>query len=200
MPWKCYSCETKNPNSRDECKNCGGNVAAPRSFYIHWVFGGGIFFLVTYLVGIFVGGTLVEVAVAPADAEVFAIAKAKGATASSILELKPEELKAARKAVVAKGKAAMSPLVRNLLLWFLPVILFVVCGAIVGFVSDGKTILEAGFGSVIGQVVGFLLLTYLFNAGGSWMAVIVGIVPGFGLAMLGAWAGEILQDRRERAV
>ncbi|MCP4604104.1 MAG: hypothetical protein GY847_26875 [Proteobacteria bacterium] len=200
MSWTCYSCGTKNPNKADACENCGGNVAAPRSFYVHWIFGGAAFFFVTYLIGAFLGGTLVEVKVAPTDAQVLATAKAQGVTAKTMLDLKPEESKAAKSAVVAKAKADTSPIVMNLIYWFLPFILFIVCGAVVGFVSDGKTIIEAGIGSVIGQIGGSLLLSYAFETDIGWITLIIGLVIGCGLAVLGAWLGEAFQDRRERAV
>ena len=60
MGWSCYSCGTKNPNSADECQKCGGTVAAPSNFYIGWVFGGAIFFLVVYIAGTLAGGVLVD--------------------------------------------------------------------------------------------------------------------------------------------
>ncbi len=200
MSWICYTCETQNPNNLDACKKCGGNTAAPKNFYLHWVFGGAVFFLVTYLAGIFIGGTLIEVKVAPTDAQILSTAKEQGAEAKSILELEPEQATAAKKTLIAKAKAETSAIILGLIYWFLPFVLFIVCGVIVGFVSDGKTIIEAGIGSVIGQIGGFLLLVYVFEAETSWIALIVGVVVGCGLAILGSWLGEILQDRRERAI
>ena len=79
MPWRCYTCGTKNPNSADTCKECGGNVAAPSKFYLHWVFGSAVFFFVVYMAGTFFGGTLLEVAATPTDSEVMSHAKAAGA-------------------------------------------------------------------------------------------------------------------------
>ncbi len=201
MAWACYSCGTKNSNSLDACQKCGGNVAAPRNFYLHWVFGGAAFFLITYLLGVFVGGVLVEISVAPEENAVYDTAKKMGlgVGANSAMELKPDEAKAAKEKLIAKGKERMPPVKRHLLQWFLPAILFIGCGILVGFVSDGKTIIEAGFGSVVGQVLGFVLLVYGFSSDLNWLAVVIGVVPGFGLAMVGAWLGEIWQDRRERA-
>lgn len=200
MAWTCYSCGTKNSNKDDTCTKCGGNVAAPRSFYIHWIFGGAAFFFITYVTGVFIGGTLVEVSVSPEEAEVLAVAKSMGFSAKSALELKPEEAKAAKKQVTDKARAEMSPVLRNLLYWFIPFLLFIVCGAIVGFVSDGKTILESGIGSAVGQIGGFAVLIYGLGYELSVLTLFVGLVIGFGLAMVGAWLGENLQDRRERAV
>ncbi len=198
MPWKCYNCGTKNLNSEDACSNCGGNVAAPKSFYIHWVFGGAAFFLVVYIIGVFVGGTLVELAAAPTEADVLAAAKAADPKVENIKTLKPEALDKAEAAALAKTKSEMSPIFKQLTFWFLPFILFMVCGVIVGFVSDGKTIIEAAIGSVIGQVGGFMILVYAFSQDMSYLALGIGVLPGFGLAMLGAFFGEILQDRKER--
>lgn len=200
MAWTCYSCGTKNKNSAEECTNCGGTVAAPSSFYAHWIFGGAFVFFLAYIIGVFLGGTLVEVAVAPSDAEVLAVAKANGATVNTVLELKPDESKAAKAVVVEKGKAAMSPVLKNLLYWVLPFLLFIVCGGIVGFISDGKTILEAAIGSLVGQVIGFLVLKYGLGNAIGLIPLVVGLIVGFGLAMLGAWLGENYQDRKERAV
>lgn len=202
MAWTCYTCGTKISNKEDTCPKCGGNTAAPQSFYIHWIFGGMLFFLVAYVVGAFVGGTLVEVYVSPSESEILKKAKVKEGEEKpdSIMKLKPEVLKAAKEAAINKAKAKMSPVLRNLIQWFLPMILFFVFGALVGFVSDGKTIWEAAIGSILGQVGGFLLLHYVFDVGIGWLNMGIGIVPGFGLAMLGAWFGEAWQDRRERAV
>jgi hypothetical protein len=198
MPWRCYSCGTKNPNKSDTCEACGGNVAAPRSFYLHWVLGGAAFFLVTYLVGTFIGGTLVELSVTPDDATILAAARANGVKAESAMALKPEEAKEARDAIIAKAKLGMSPAARYFLHWFLPAILFAVCGAIVGFVSDGRTIVEAGLGSIVGQAVGFILMVHAFGHEIGWISLVIGLAVGCGLAVFGAWLGEGLQDRRER--
>ena len=202
MAWSCYSCGTKNSNKEDTCSNCGGNVAAPRSFYVHWIFGGMIFFLVAYVVGAFVGGTLVEVVVSPDEAEILKMAKVEEGEEKpdTTMKLKPEVLKAAKEAAINKAKKNMSPVLKNLLRWFIPIILFFIFGALVGFVSDGKTIWEAAIGSILGQLGGFLLLHYVFGSSIGWLSLGVGIVPGFGLAMIGAWLGEAWQDARERAV
>jgi hypothetical protein len=199
MAWTCYTCGTKNSNSADTCKSCGGNTAAPSSFYISWVFGGTVIFLIMYLSGTLIGGTLIEVAAAPTDAKVLAEAKANGATAKSILTLDADLKKKAKAAVIAKAKAQLSGVLKNVLYWFLPFILFFIGGAVMGFMSDGKTIVEAGIGQAIGQIGGFLIHNYVFDSGISWIALIIGLVVGAVLAVVGAWVGEILQDRRERA-
>jgi hypothetical protein len=203
MAWKCYSCGTKNPNSADTCSKCGGNVAAPKSFYIGWVIGGGFIFALFYMVGTFAGGVVVAALASPKDpailAEVNASKKAEDPIAESLSEVKPEQVIAAKAVALDKAKNAMSPVLRAFITWIFPAILFILSGALVGFMSDGKTIIEAGIGAAIGQVGGFLLHVYVFHTGFSWLALAIGIVPGAALAILGAWIGEIMQLRKESA-
>jgi len=204
MGWACYSCGTKNPNSADQCQKCGGTVAAPSSFYVGWIFGGGIFFFVFYLAGTMAGGVLVEFAASPEDKDIIAYANDNMKEGESKVEKieqlgnEPERLAAAKAAVIQRNKAGMSSIVQGLLYWILPVLLFIICGIIVGFVSDGRTVLEAGFGSLVGQGIGWVLHVYVFETGLSWIALVAGLVVGFGLGMLGAWLGEWIQERKER--
>jgi len=204
MTWACYSCGTKNPNSADQCQKCGGTVAAPRSFYVGWIFGGGIFFLVFYLAGTLAGGVLVEFAAAAEDADIVSYAndnrKEDESKIDKIEQLgnEPERFAAAKAAVIERNKAALSKFVKELIYWCLPALLFVICGIIVGFVSDGRTVLEAGLGSVVGQVLGWVLHVFVLDTGMPWLLLAIGIVPGFGLGMLGAWLGEWIQERKER--
>jgi hypothetical protein len=203
MAWSCYSCQTKIPNSVDQCPKCGGTVAAPRSFYLQWVFGGAIFFFITYLAGTLAGGTLVAFAATPDDAVVLEQVNASleqgASTYKSIETVEPDKLAAAKAVVVLRAQEQMSKVVYGLLFWVLPALLFVICGIIVGFVSDGKTIIEAGLGSIIGQLGGIFLFSYITDSSLSWLVLAIGIAPGFGLAVLGAWLGEIIQDRKEAA-
>ena len=203
MAWKCYSCGTKNPNSSDTCSKCGGNVAAPKSFYVGWVLGGGVIFALFYLVGTFAGGVVVSMITAPPDravlAELNASKKAEDPSYASLNEARPEQVTAARAVAAEKSKKAASPVLRGLITWVVPAILFVLSGMLVGFMSDGKTIIEAGIGSAVGQIGGFLLHLYVFESGFSWLALIIGVVPGAGLAILGACLGEIMQLRKEAA-
>ncbi len=93
-----------------------------------------------------------------------------------------------------------SALYQVLILRIWPALLFVVCGIVVGFASDGVTILEAGLGSVLGQglaVSVFVLFMDDFPIG--WLDFIFGALPGAGLAILGAWIGEKIQLRKEQA-
>ena len=203
MAWTCYSCGTKNPNSADQCQKCGGTVAAPRSFYIIWIFGGAVFFFITYLAGVLAGGVLVESVVAPEGDAVLAEVNAglgeKVDPFGSLDTVPPDKTAAAKASLIARAKAEMSPALRGVLQWLFPVLLFIISGAIVGFVSDGNTILEAGLGSMVGQAGAFLLLMYVFENDLGWLALGIGIVPGFGLGVLGAWLGEVFQERKERA-
>lgn len=203
MAWKCYSCGTKNPNRADTCSKCGGNVAAPKSFYIGWVFGGGVIFALFYLVGTFAGGVVVAAISAPKDAAVLtelnASKKAEDPVANSLTEVKPEQVTAAKAVAAEKTKKAMSPVLRGLITWVFPAVLFVLSGLLVGFMSDGRTIIEAGIGAAVGQIGGFLLHVYVFDSDFGWLSLIIGMAPGVGLAILGAWLGEVMQLRKESA-
>jgi hypothetical protein len=203
MAWTCYSCGVKNPRSADVCQKCGGSVAAPANFYAQWIFGGAVFFLVFYVTGTFAGGVLIESVAVPENsailAEINAARKADVPEYKSLETAEPEALTAAKAVVSEKNKAKMSGLLKGVLYWCFPVVLFVLCGIIVGFISDGKTILEPCIGSILGQAGGVALHVYVFDSELTWMALAIGVVPGFGLAALGAWLGEIIQDRRERA-
>ena len=137
MAWKCYSCGTKNPNKADTCAKCGGNVAAPKSFYLTWVIGGGVFFTVFYLIGTFAGGVVVATIAAPEEpavlAEVNAAKQADAPVATSLTEVTPEQAIAARAVATEKAKKAMSPALRELITWIFAALLFIKSEVIVGF-------------------------------------------------------------------
>jgi hypothetical protein len=156
MPWFCYSCQAKNPNSAATCIKCGGTVALPKKFYIKWVFGSAAFFMATFILGSYLGGILMALS----DSEAF----------------------------------------RALILRIWPALLFVGCGIIVGFASDGITILEAGLGSILGQGLAVSVFVFFlddFPIG--WIDFVIGALPGAGLAIFGAWIGEKIQLRKEQA-
>ena len=76
----------------------------------------------------------------------------------------------------------------KLIQWTLPVILFIICGIIVGFISDGVTIIEAGIGSVLGQLLAVVLIVYVFKTGStSWLAFAIGAVPGARNSRISPW-------------
>jgi len=202
MAWKCYSCGNANPNDADVCQKCGGTVAAPKSFYVVWIFGGAIAFFLVYLAGTLAGGVLVEAAAMPRDEQILAEAntlRKEGVPEfKNINTLKPEEKAAAKAIAVSKEKAKMNFICKGVLFWILPVLLFILGGLMVGFMSDGKTIIEAGIGSLVGQAGAFALHFFVLDTGLEWMVLLVGLVPGFGLAFFGAWLGETIQDWKER--
>ncbi|MDD5308422.1 MAG: hypothetical protein PHU25_13960 [Deltaproteobacteria bacterium] len=75
-------------------------------------------------------------------------------------------------------------------------ILVLAAGVVLARLSWGKTIIEAGIASVIGQLAGFAIVNFTGLAAG--LGVIefaVCAVVGIGLAVLGAFLGEWLQDR-----
>jgi len=203
MSWTCYNCSEKIPNSADVCPKCGGTVAAPSSFYVHWIFGAAAFFFIFYLTGTLAGGVIIESVAKPEDSAVLAAANAaRGEETpqfSSLADLEADQITAAKAIATQKSKEQMSPIIKGLLFWIFPVVLFVLCGIIVGFVSDGKTIIEAGAGSILGQIGGFMLLKYSFDNDLGMVTLIVGSIIGAGLGFLGAWLGEIIQENKERA-
>ena len=58
MSWTCYSCQTINSDKEATCIKCGGTVAAQKKFYLHWVFIGALFFMITFILGTYLGGVL----------------------------------------------------------------------------------------------------------------------------------------------
>jgi hypothetical protein len=156
MPWICYSCGAKNPNSAGQCRKCGGTQAAPRKFYVHWVFGAAVFFFLFYIGSVYMGAW-------------WTAATADG------------------------GDMSHAPLLQ----WVAAMFFYFICGGVVGFASDGKTIIEAGLGSLVGQAAAVFFLVYKVGIPVSGLALGAGLVIGCGLGVLGAWLGEKLQDLYE---
>jgi hypothetical protein len=205
MSWKCYSCGTINSNEDAACKKCGNMMAAPSNFYAHWIFGAAIVFMISYMTGTMAGGVLIESIAAPSDSKILKIANEQKADKSdpfkNLMQLKPAQLTAAKAVAIEQEKAKMSPVVAGLLKWIFPVLLFILSGIIVGFVSAGKTIIEPGIGSVLGQAAGAAIMIYLFKTEAiNWTTVAIGILPGAGFGILGAWLGELIQDKKEIVV
>ena len=204
MAWKCYSCGTDNSNKDAVCTKCGNTVAAPRRFYSNWIWGAALFFFIFYLAGTMAGGVIVEAVAAPNEATLLRLSNQlgmqDGKTYKNLLQVEPERLAAARAVGIHYNKKAMSPALKLALQWTLPVILFIICGLIVGFISDGYTIIEPGLGSIIGHAGAVALIIYgIESPVTSWLAYAVGVLPGAGLGILGAWIGEKIQDKKDRA-
>jgi cell division protein FtsW (lipid II flippase) len=77
--------------------------------------------------------------------------------------------------------------------------LFPICGAAVGFVSEGRTVLESALGSVVGQCLGFGFMRFMNGVDIHWIEFGVGLVVAFGITAAGAYVGEAIQEKRERA-
>jgi hypothetical protein len=198
MAWTCQKCGTKNPTNALKCGKCGSSVPEKPKLSLAWVFGGGVLFFIAYLVGTFLGGTMVAMSYEPTDDQIFAAAKELGSEAKAIDRLSPPERKAARDAALVKTKAEMSAIVRIVLAWFIPLLIFPVAGAIVGFVSEGRTVTEAALAACIGQPLGFVVMRFGYGADIHWLEVVVGVVVGFFVAGVGAYIGEAVQEKRER--
>ena len=152
-----------------------------------------------YIVGTFVGGTLVAFSVEPTDDVILAQAKANGVDAKKIENVPVADRKKAKEDAIAKARSEMSVAVRSVLFWFFPLLLFPICGAAVGFISQGWTVFEAAFGSLVGQVAGFVAGRFMFGMEISWVELVIGLVVGFVIAGVGAYVGEAVQEKRERA-
>ncbi len=199
MYWTCKSCGTKNPENAKACGKCGGTTDAPRKFYAGSIFGAAVVFILMYVVGTSVGGTLVAFSLEPTDEQVLAMAKTQGSEEVSLMKIGPEDQDKAREAALEKARDQMSSIVRIVLFWFFPLILFPVIGAAVGFISQGRTVLEAAIGSVVGQVIGFLGMRFMYKVMIHPIELGAGLVVGFLVVAAGAYVGEAIQEKRERA-
>ncbi len=198
MYWTCEKCETKNPENSLACGKCGAKSTAKHKFYASWITGSAIVFLIAYFIGAFFGGTLVAFSIEPVDEQVLAMAKSQGVEAEKLENLKPDQRDKAKAAAIEKARAEMSGLVRAVLFWFLLILLYPLGGVVVGYVSEGRTILEVAIGSVVGQGVGFAAMRFMYGVDISWVELIVGLVVGFVLSGVGAYVGEAVQEKRER--
>lgn len=198
MPWTCEKCGSKNPTNALTCGKCGGKTKAERKLAIPWVLGGAVLFFLAFLVGSFLGGTMVAMSVEPSDDDVFTAAKAAGIEAKTLADVSPSDQKAGREAALEKAKKDMSAVVRIVLFWFIPLILFPVAGAVVGFVSEGRTVYEASFACLIGYPLSFVVMKFGYGLDVSWIEFAVALVVGFVLAGIGAYMGEAVQEKRER--
>jgi len=198
MPWTCKKCGTQNPTNALKCGKCEAPIPVKPKLSPAWVFGGAVLFFLAYLIGTFLGGVLESMSYEPSDEEILAAAAALKIEAKTLEKMGPQDQKAAREKAKEKAKQTANKVVTNILFWIIPLIIFPVAGAIVGFVSEGRTVVEAALASVIGQPLGFVVMRFGYGAEIHWLAVIIGIVVGFFVAGIGAYIGEAVQEKRER--
>ncbi len=200
MAWTCKSCGTKNPTNALKCGKCGGKDPAPRKISPSWVIGGGVFFFLAYLVGTFLGGMMLAVAVEPSTEDIMTAAGKLGVDAKTIEQMAPADQKRAREEALAAAQKSMPKPVKAVLFWFLPLLIIPLGGLVVGFVSEGRTVIEAAIGSIIGQAIGFTVMRFGYGLDLSWIELAIGLVLGFFIAGAGAYVGEAVQEKREREV
>jgi hypothetical protein len=203
MYWRC-KCGQKNPENARACSKCGSTEQATKKFYLGALITSSFVFFLVYAAGTSVGGTLVMFSIKPSDAEVLAKAKALGMEEEdkelkTLFALQPEQREEAEAKALEDARAQMSLIVRNVLFWITPFLLFVAIGTVVGFSTAGRTIIEAALGSAIGQSVAFVFLRFLNDVYISYIELGIGLAVGFFLAGAGAWVGEAIQEKRERA-
>jgi hypothetical protein len=198
MSWRCRQCGTENDNGRDTCGGCGRKRAAVRKFYINWVFGSAAFFFVVYMAGTFFGSTLIDVAVTPTGGEILSVANERGANVTSLSDLSPEARAAAKATAAERAKSHMSEGTAHMIYWFITIILIFFCGGIIGFVSLGRTIIEVGIGSALGQLAGYGVERFILGRDVGTTAIGVVVAIGILVALGGAWVGEVLQGKGEQ--
>jgi hypothetical protein len=203
MYWTC-SCGEKNPENSVKCGKCSKPSPKPKKFYAGIIVSGAMVFALIYGIGISMGGTLVAFSITPTNEAVLEqakiIGKAKGLkSVTAVSDLDKEDQPLAEEAAVKKATEEMSVLVRSILFWIVPFLLFPVVGVAVGFISQGRTILEGAIAGTAGQVLGFLACKFYFQLDIRYTELIVGLVLGFLLVAAGAYVGEAIQEKRERA-
>lgn len=198
MPWTCQKCGTSNPTNALKCGKCDAPIPVKPKLSLAWVFGGAVLFFLAYLVGTFLGGVLEETSYEPSDEEILAAAGELKIEAKTLEKMGPQDQKAAKEKAKEKARKNANIVVTSILFWIIPLIIFPVAGAIVGFVSEGRTVVEAALASVIGQPIGFVVMRFGYGADIHWIAVLVGIAVGFVVAGIGAYIGEAVQEKRER--
>jgi hypothetical protein len=200
MSRQCPQRETHDPVARDARRDSYGKKRVmSRKFHFNWVMGSALFFLVVYAAGTFFGSTLIDVAVTPTDKEIVSVANEKGAGAESIVDLSPKQRAAAKATAVDRTKSSMSEGTAHLIYWFLTIILIFFCGGIVGFVSNGRTILEVGIGAALGLLTGYGVERFALDRDVGTTAIGIIVAIGVSVALLGAWIGEVLQGNEERS-
>ncbi|MBW2277449.1 MAG: hypothetical protein JRF63_08155 [Deltaproteobacteria bacterium] len=198
MPWTCQKCGTDNPTNAIKCGKCDAAIPVKPKLSMAWVFGGAVLMFLAYLIGTFLGGVLQSLSYEPSDEEILAAAGELKIEAKTLDKMGPQDQKAAKEKAKVKSKQNASKVVTSILFWIIPLIIFPVAGAIVGFVSEGRTVVEAALASAIGQPIGFVVMRFGYGAEIHWLAVVIGIVVGFFVAGVGAYIGEAVQEKRER--
>lgn len=198
MPWTCQKCGTSNPTNAIKCGKCSAPIPTKPKLSLAWVFGGSVLFFLAYMIGTFLGGVLESASYEPSDDEILAAAAELKIEAKTLDKMGPQDQKAAKEKAKEKSRKTANKVVTSILFWIVPLIIFPVAGAIVGFVSEGRTVIEAALASVIGQPIGFVVMRFGYGAEIHWLAVIIGIIVGFVVAGIGAYVGEAVQEKRER--
>ncbi|HUT78728.1 MAG TPA: Ran-binding zinc finger domain-containing protein [Polyangia bacterium] len=200
MAWTCKSCGTKNPTNALKCGKCGGKDPAPRKISTSWIVGGGVFFFIAYVVGTFLGGTMLAVAVEPNNDDLMTAGGKLGIEAKTVEQMAPVDQRRARDEAIVELQKGMAKPVRAVLFWFLTLLIIPLGALVVGFVSEGRTVVEAAVGSLFGQGIGFVVMRFGYGMDIHWIELAVGLVVGFFIAAAGAYVGEAVQEKREREV
>jgi hypothetical protein len=198
MAWTCKSCGSRNPANALKCGKCGGKDPAPRKISPSWIIGAGVFFFLAYVIGTFLGGMMLAMSVEPSEEDVMAAAGELKIEAKTIEQMAPADQQRAREEALVTAQKSMAKPVKAVLFWFLPLLIIPLGALVVGFVSEGRTVIEAAIGSVVGQVIGFLGMRFGYGLDIHWIELAVGLVVGFLVAGAGAYIGEAVQEKRER--
>lgn len=205
MYWRC-KCGHKNPENARACGKCKSTEGVKKSFHFGALLSASVVFFIVYVVGVSAGGTILIFSVEPTNEQVLAEAKTLGIkteyneTVKSIFDLKPKQKEEAQAAAIEKARASMSAVVRNVLYWITPFVLFLAVGLIFGFSSAGRTIVEVTIASFIGQGIGFAFLKFGNDISLSYLDLGIGVAIGFMIVAAGEYIGETLQEKKERAV
>ncbi len=205
MYWRC-ECGHKNPENSSSCGKCKSNENAKKKFHYGALVSASIVFAMVYVAGISVGGTLLIFSARPTSDQVLAEANALGfknqynEPMKSIYDLKGEQKDKAEASAIAKEQAAMSGVMRNILYWIVPFLMFPLFGLILGYTTTGRTVIEAALGSIVGQGAGFAILKFGNGEPLTYLVLGIGVAVAFVVVMLGETIGETFQEKKERAV
>jgi hypothetical protein len=204
MYWRC-SCGHKNPENARACGKCKSTESVKKTFHFRAILSASIVFFVVYVAGVFAGGTILIFSVEPTSDQILAQAKALGMKTEykeevkSIFDLKPKQKEEAQAKASENARASMSVVVRNILQWITPFLLFPIFGFIFGYSTTARTIIEVTLGSVVGQGVGFAFLKFGTGMSLSYLELGIGVAMAFVIVALGEYIGETFQEKKERA-